>query len=60
MLSSRSRTLADQAMLGRGDAEFFSDGNWRSLVVINVGRPDPDGFRDRLPRLSFADVSRTV
>ena len=42
------------------DREFFPDGNWRSLVVINVGHPVPDGFRNRLPRLSFADVARTV
>jgi 3-hydroxypropanoate dehydrogenase len=42
------------------DAEFFADGNWRSLVVINVGFPAPDGYRERLPRLSFADVTRTV
>lgn len=42
------------------DGEFFPDGAWRSLVVINVGRPVPDGHRPRLPRLSFADVSRSV
>jgi 3-hydroxypropanoate dehydrogenase len=42
------------------DAELFPDRNWRSLVVINVGHPAADGFRDRLPRLSFADVARTV
>jgi 3-hydroxypropanoate dehydrogenase len=42
------------------DREFFADGRWRSLVVINVGRPVADGYRERLPRLAFADVSRVV
>ncbi len=42
------------------DGEFFADGAWRSLVVINLGRPVPDGHRERLPRLTFADVSRSV
>lgn len=42
------------------DGEFFADGAWRSLVVINIGRPAPDGYRERLPRLEFEDVSRVV
>jgi 3-hydroxypropanoate dehydrogenase len=42
------------------DHEFFADGRWRSLVVINVGLPLADGYRERLPRLEFADVSRVV
>jgi 3-hydroxypropanoate dehydrogenase len=42
------------------DAEFFADGRWRSLVVINIGAPAPGGHRERLPRLAFADVARTV
>jgi 3-hydroxypropanoate dehydrogenase len=42
------------------DREFFADGRWRSLVVINVGRPVADGYRERLPRLEFEDVSRVV
>jgi 3-hydroxypropanoate dehydrogenase len=42
------------------DAEFFADGRWRSLVVINVGRPAAGGYRERLPRLEFSDVSRVV
>jgi 3-hydroxypropanoate dehydrogenase len=42
------------------DGEFFADGAWRSLVVINIGRPLPDGHRDRLPRLEFEDVARIV
>ena len=42
------------------DGEFFADGSWRSLLVVNVGVGAPDGHRDRLPRLEFEDVARTV
>jgi 3-hydroxypropanoate dehydrogenase len=42
------------------DREFFPDGAWRSLVVINIGLPAADGYRERLPRLELADVSRVV
>lgn len=42
------------------DGEFFADGSWRSLLVVNVGVGTPDGHRDRLPRLDFEDVTRTV
>jgi 3-hydroxypropanoate dehydrogenase len=42
------------------DAEFFPDGRHRSLVVVNVGHPAPDAFRDRLPRLEYEDVVTAV
>ena len=42
------------------DGEFFADGRWRSLVVINVGVGAPEGHRARLPRFAFADVARSV
>lgn len=38
------------------DAEFFPDGRWKSLLVVNIGRPDPDARRERLPRLTYEDV----
>lgn len=38
------------------DAEFFPDGRWRSILVVNIGHPGPDAFRDRLPRLDSSDV----
>ncbi|MFJ8586305.1 malonic semialdehyde reductase [Streptomyces sp. NPDC093595] len=41
-------------------AEFFPDGHHRALVVANVGRPAPDAFRPRAPRLAFEEVFRTV
>jgi 3-hydroxypropanoate dehydrogenase len=42
------------------DAEFFPDGRWRSVLVINLGMPAPDGYRKRLPRPLFEDISRVV
>lgn len=42
------------------DAEFFPDGRHRSLVVVNVGHPASDAFRDRLPRLEYEDVVTEV
>ena len=44
----------------RVDAEFFPDGRHRSLVVVNVGHPAEDAFRDRQPRLEYEDVVITV
>jgi 3-hydroxypropanoate dehydrogenase len=42
------------------NGEFFADGRWSSLLVVNVGTGAPGGHRDRLPRLEFEDVVRTV
>ena len=39
---------------------LLADGRWRSLLVINVGSPAPDSYRERLPRLGFEDVARVV
>ena len=38
------------------DADFFPDGRFKSLVVLNFGRPGENAWRDRLPRLSFDEV----
>ncbi len=38
------------------DAEFFPDGRWRSILVINIGHPGEAAFRDRLPRLGESEV----
>ncbi|MCU1478948.1 MAG: malonic semialdehyde reductase [Subtercola sp.] len=40
------------------DAEFFDDGRWRSILVVNIGHPGDDAFRDRLPRLEHSEVLR--
>ena len=42
------------------DADFFPDGRYRSLLVVNIGRPGPDAWRERLPRLAPDDVLSTV
>lgn len=42
------------------DQEFFSDGSWRTLLVINIGSPSEEGYRERLPRPDFADIARVV
>jgi 3-hydroxypropanoate dehydrogenase len=38
------------------DAEFFPDGRWKSALVVNIGHPGQDPWRDRLPRLTHDDV----
>jgi 3-hydroxypropanoate dehydrogenase len=38
------------------DADFFPDGRWRSVLVVNIGHPGVDPWLDRLPRLDHADV----
>jgi 3-hydroxypropanoate dehydrogenase len=40
------------------DAEFFDDGRWKSILVVNIGHPGDDAFRDRLPRLEHSEVLR--
>lgn len=42
------------------DAEFFAGGPLRSLLVVNIGRPGPDAWQDRLPRLTADDVLHTL
>ncbi|SEP52452.1 malonic semialdehyde reductase [Amycolatopsis saalfeldensis] len=42
------------------DREFFGGNNWRSLVVVNVGKPGENPWFDRLPRLEFDQVVETL
>jgi len=42
------------------DREFLPGGTARSLVVMNIGRPGPGAWWDRLPRLEPAQVFTTV
>ncbi|MCK7625835.1 malonic semialdehyde reductase [Streptomyces sp. RS10V-4] len=35
---------------------FFPDGSRRVLAVVNIGRPGPAPWRERLPRLPYEDV----
>ncbi|WP_431971072.1 malonic semialdehyde reductase [Nocardia sp. bgisy134] len=40
------------------DSAFFSDGRWRSILVVNIGHPGENAWRERLPRLTHEDVVR--
>ena len=40
------------------DAEFFPDGKWKSIFLLNLGRGDPTALKPRQPRLSFEDACR--
>ncbi len=35
---------------------FFPDGRHQALLVVNLGYPSEDSYRDRQPRLGFSDV----
>jgi 3-hydroxypropanoate dehydrogenase len=60
LLSVRAHGLAAGPMGGFDaaavDADFFPDGRWRSILVVNIGHPGQDPWFDRLPRLDHADV----
>jgi 3-hydroxypropanoate dehydrogenase len=38
------------------DAEFFPDGRWKSILVVNIGHPGTNPWFDRLPRLNHDSV----
>ena len=38
------------------DAEFFPDGRYRSILVVNIGHPGKNPWFGRLPRLNHEDV----
>ncbi|WP_433567710.1 malonic semialdehyde reductase [Nocardia sp. CA-151230] len=40
------------------DTEFFPDGRWQSILVVNIGHPGENPWFDRLPRLDPADIVR--
>lgn len=42
------------------DADFFPTGQQRSFLVVNIGRPAPDGHHPRSPRLPFGRVVSVV
>ena len=42
------------------DAEFFPDGQWKSILVVNIGHPGESPWFDRLPRLDTSEVLRWV
>ena len=64
ILSVRAHGLAAGPMAGFDaeavDADFFPDGRWRSVLVINIGHPGENAWLPRLPRLSHSEVVRWV
>jgi 3-hydroxypropanoate dehydrogenase len=62
MLAVRAVGLAAGPMGGFDaagvDAEFFPDGRWHSILVVNVGHPGEGPWFDRLPRLDASEVLR--
>ncbi len=64
ILGVRALGLAAGPMAGFNaaslDEDFFAGTSWRSFCVVNVGKPGPDAWRERLPRLAFEDAVRTL
>ncbi|GGS07456.1 nitroreductase family protein [Micromonospora fulviviridis] len=64
LIGVRAAGLAAGPMAGFDAAgverEFFPDGRHRVLLLMNIGRPAPDAWRERLPRLDYAEVVRTL
>lgn len=64
ILGVRAAGLAAGPMTGfdaQGiNAEFFPDGKQQALVVVNIGKPGPEAWFERLPRLDYDEVVTTV
>lgn len=64
ILGVRAAGLAAGPMTGFDpngvNKEFFPDGKQQVLVVVNIGKPGPSPWFDRLPRLDYEDVVTTV
>ncbi|AUS79802.1 malonic semialdehyde reductase [Actinoalloteichus sp. AHMU CJ021] len=64
ILGVRAAGLAAGPMTGFDaagiEADFFPEGNQRVLAVVNVGRPGPDAWYPRLPRLEYDQVVSSV
>lgn len=59
----RAAGLAAGPMTGmdfEGVRKEFLDDDHTPLMVVNIGRPGPDAWRARSPRLAFEDVVTTV
>jgi 3-hydroxypropanoate dehydrogenase len=60
LLGVRAAGLAAGPMSGFDaeglDADLFADRPWKSLVVVNIGRPAENAWAERLPRLEHDEV----
>jgi 3-hydroxypropanoate dehydrogenase len=64
ILGVRAAGLAAGPMTGYDapalEAELFPEGDRRLLAVVNIGRPGPGAWRERLPRLAYEQVVTTI
>src|SRR5262245_37263196 len=64
LLGVRAAGLAAGPMTGFDaaglDADLFADRSWKSLVVVNIGRPAENAWQERLPRLDHDEVVTTL
>lgn len=64
ILGIRAAGLAAGPMAGFDaaavDKEFFGDGSAHTIAVVNIGRPGPDAWFPRNPRLNYDQVVATV
>jgi 3-hydroxypropanoate dehydrogenase len=64
ILAIRAAGLAAGPMLGFNgpgiDAEFFPGRSWKTILVVNIGKPGTDPWFDRLPRLAHEDYVEYV
>lgn len=62
LLAVRALGLAAGPMAGFDkdgiDREFFPDGRFTSVLVVNIGHPGQDPWFDRLPRLAHSSAVR--
>ncbi len=42
------------------DADLFPEGQWSSILVVNVGHPGENAWFDRLPRLDYEEAVRRL
>ena len=42
------------------NVEFFGDSKWRANFICGIGEGDPSKIFDRLPRLDFDEITRTI
>ena len=64
ILGVRAAGLAAGPMTGFDAAavrqEFFADSTQEPLVVVNIGKPGPDAWFPRLPRLDYDDAVQVL
>ncbi|MET7760683.1 malonic semialdehyde reductase [Streptomyces sp. NPDC005393] len=64
VLGVRAAGLAAGPMIGFDQAavskEFFGDGRHAAVCVVNIGKPGPEAWMGRLPRLEYDEVVTTV